>query len=192
MPSVLKALIGACLALCLANGAEAQTFVAAPNGSFLLDLDSQAGNYSIWRANDITGVNAVRAHVTFARKGTDARYAPSFQIRVGNSGEDALLSVVAAPNSGPLIVQTALSRGQQQTAQEVFVLTPVFQESFDLDVDWTDAGVVTFTVHSRAAQAVNGYERHQVTLSAPPTRFGANGSTGEVTFDPIQLGHVGP
>jgi len=190
MSSVSGTLIAACLTLFVAQSAEAQSFVPSPNASFLLDLDTQSGSYSLWRVNDMAGVNAVRARVTFARKGVDRQYAPSFQIRIGNGDQDALLSVVALSNSGPLIIRSSLSQGQQHSQEETFLLTPVFREVFNLDIDWTPAGVVTFTVHSQAAQAVNGYERHQVTLSRAPTVISANGSTGEVTFDPIQLGHV--
>ncbi len=182
-------LVAACLVF-VGQSAAAQSFAPSPNGSFLLDLDTQSGSFSVWRANEIAGVNAVRAHVTFARKGVDRQWAPTFQIRLSNESHDAVLSFVAVPNSGPLIVQASLVQGQQQSEQQTFLLTPTFQEAFDIDIDWTPAGVVTFTVHSQAAQAVNGYERHQVTISGPPNTISATCSTGEVTFNPIQLGHV--
>lgn len=188
-------LIGAIFAawLCAAQGsAFAQTFTASPNSSFVLDFDSEDGNFSLWRLNDLSGLTALRARTTFARKGTDARWAPSFSIAVGNDNATARLSVLAAPNSGPLIVETSLVQGRTRDQRETFVLTPTFEEPFDLHVNWTPDGVVTFRIYSRAAQAVNGYEQHQVRLGVPPTALSISGSTSEVQFDPLQLGTTSP
>ncbi|HYD88786.1 MAG TPA: hypothetical protein VEA80_15030 [Vitreimonas sp.] len=170
--------------------AAAQSFSAAPNASFVLDFDSEDGNFSLWRATDLTGINALRARATFVRKGQHRQWAPSFAISVGSEGADASISFTAAPRSGPLMVEAALWRGGEPSAEETFLLTPAFQEPFDIHVDWTEEGLVTFTVFSRAAQAVNGYERRQVNLGQAPTTVRITGSTGEVLFEPLQLGHV--
>jgi hypothetical protein len=178
------------LAMLSVGPASAQTFTAAPNLSFFLDFDSEDGNYSVWRATDLSGVNALRAHSTFVRKGQHERYAPSFSIAIGRESAEARLQVTALPRSGPLIVRASRHEGGQTTQEQMFLLTPEFRETFDLNVEWTPEGVVTFTVYSNAAQAVNGFERHQINLGGSPTLVEVSGSTGEVSFDPIELGSV--
>jgi hypothetical protein len=183
-----------CAAL-IANFAEtsaAQSFVPAPNGTFVLDFDSEDGNFSLWRVDDLTGINTMRARATLVRKGHHDRWAPSFTIALGDDQGQARLSIIAAPNSGPLIIQSALIQGQSRSQEDNFALTPHFQEAFDIHVEWTAEGVVTFTVFSRAAQGVNGYERRQVSLGRGPTTLSITGSTGEVLFDPLQLGRLSP
>ncbi len=85
------------LLLVVSGAANAETFTPAPNASYALDLDTKDGNYSIWSANDLTGLNALRAHVTFARKGTHERFAPSFTVVVAGATREARLAVIAAP-----------------------------------------------------------------------------------------------
>lgn len=190
--TIASALVVCLTLLTFGGAAAAQTFVAAPNSSFVLDFDSEDGNYSLWRVADLSGANALRTRATFVRKGQHDQYAPSFTIAVGDDSAQARISISAAPRSGPLIVETALTQGQERSQEDNFALTPHFQEAFDLHVDWTQDGLVTFTVFSRAAQAVNGYERHQVDLGRAPNTLSITGSTGEVLFDPVQLGRTAP
>jgi hypothetical protein len=180
------------LAMLSVGSASAQTFTAAPNLSFFLDFDSEDGNYSLWRVTDLSGVNALRAHSTLVRKGEHERYSPSFAIAIGGESAQARLQVAALPRSGPLIVRALRVEGNQTTEEQMFLLTPEFRETFDVHVEWTPEGLVTFTVYSNAARAVNGYERRQINLGGAPTVVEVSGSTGEVSFDPIELGAVTP
>ncbi|MFO1018195.1 MAG: hypothetical protein U1E03_11395 [Hyphomonadaceae bacterium] len=170
--------------------AHAQLFTAAPNASFVLDLDSADGNFSLWQANDLTGINTLHARATFVRKGEHRRWAPTFSISASGESDRAAITFTAAPRSGPLLVEVALWRNGEKSAEEMFLLPPAFEEPFDIHVEWTEGGLVTFTVFSRAAQAVSGFERHQVDLGQAPTSIRITGSTGEVLLDPLQLGQT--
>lgn len=170
--------------------AHAQSFTAAPNATFVLDLDSADGNFSLWQARDLAGINALRARATFVRKGEHRRWAPTFSITASGGEGRAAITFTAAPSSGPLLVGAALWRNGQKSEEETFLLPPAFEEPFDIHVEWTESGLVTFTVFSSAARAANGFERHQVDLGEAPTSLRITGSTGEVLFDPLQLGHV--
>lgn len=130
----------------------------------------------------------MEAQVTFVRKGKDRQWAPGFWVSLGNDEELARLSAVALPQSGPLILQTKRFADNQAEVLSVFALTPEFEEEFRLRIQWDNEGGVLFTVFSEAAQAVNGYESHTVQLKQPPSKLVIGGSTGEVIFNPLQLG----
>jgi hypothetical protein len=201
------------LGIVFAHAAHAQTFTPAPNATHVLDLDTQAGAFSQWRAGDLDGANAARGRVTFLRKGSDRRWPPVFNIAVGDDQVQAWLQVTALPHSGPLIVRTFRREGQTETDIEYFSLTPNFREPFDLKIDWSPDGRVAFTIASQASAGggvdvaplqgggarnsrtatteVRG-ERHEVSLGRPPVWLLVNNSTGEVMIDPSQLGWAQP
>ena len=66
-------------------------------------------------------------------------------------------------------------------------------EAVDLEVDWTDAGVITVTLRDKANAALNGFERETVTLrGGAPTSLTFMSGNGEVEYKPLQLGHTAP
>ena len=178
------------VAACIAGMATAQTFVAAPNISFVLDFDTDDGAYSSWRADDLSGLNAMEARVTFLRKGKHKKWVPSFSISLADEADRATLSVTALPKSGPLVMRTETSSERGDDPFPVYALPPEFGEEFDLLVEWNDQGLVVFTVYSKAAETMNGYERHEVQLDHAPNKLRISVSTGEVMFDPLRLGRM--
>ena len=196
-----------------ASAARAETFTPAPNAAYVLDLDTQAGAFSQWRLGDLSGFNALRGRVTFLRKGSDRQWPPVFRIALGDDQQQAWLQVTALPHSGPLIVRTYRLEGQTELDVQYFTLTPNYREPFDLKIDWTDDGRVSFVLSSLAAgtgidiaplqggsrprtapaaAAQVGAERREVLLSRAPAWLLIDNSTGEVMLDPLQLGWAQP
>ncbi|NEX93733.1 hypothetical protein [Caulobacter sp. 17J65-9] len=178
-------------ALLFGNAASAGEFKAAPNASYVVDLDTPDGNFSLWQADDLTGLNALRTNVTFARLGKDKTYAPHFAVALENDKGRVVLG--ASVLKGKVMIVTLTTwQGDKQTAQEMFMLPPEPSETFALDLDWTPDGVVTAVIHSQATKDMNGFERHQARLDGAPARLEITGSTAEVEFKPLKLGSTTP
>jgi hypothetical protein len=179
--------------LACAPEAMAASFTPLPGQSYSLDLDTADGNFSAWRAADLQAANALRAKVTFARLGSHKRWAPSFQVRVGDKEMSVGLTVVALKQKGVLVTSVrSLRDGKVVGDERFFVLGPEPGETFDLEIDWDAAGTVTFLIRDKATLAANGFERHEAKLGSAPTEVEIVASTGEVSFDPLQLGQRTP
>jgi len=186
-------LIGLALAFAsLATAASGAQFKPAPNQTFTLDLDTQAGNFSLWRADDISRLDALRADIAFVRWRDDPKWAPSFHIDLVNGPESVNFTVIADREKNRLYTTLETWRGGKQLAQELYVFGPVLGEKFSLDLNWAADGTVTAVVRDRAAQAMKGFERHVAKLGSAPTSLQIFNSTGEVKFDALQLGRTPP
>lgn len=172
------------------SAVAAETFTPGPGQTYLLDLDTADGNFSVWRADDLQGANALRAKVTFARLGLDKRWSPNFQVRVGDASMTVGLTVVGVKNKVLVTTLRTLRDNKVVGKEESFLLGPEPGETFDLEIDWDASGRIAFLIRDRAAKAINGFERHEARLDGPPTRVEIVGSTGEVLFDPLQLGRA--
>jgi hypothetical protein len=196
-----------------AGAAHAETFTPAPNAVYVIDLDTQAGAFSRWRLSDLTGFNALRGRVTFVRKGSDRQVPPVFRVALGDDQQQAWLQITAMPQSGPLIARVYRLEGQTEVDVLYFSATPNYREPFDLKIEWTPDGRVSFLLTSQAAgtpidigpvqaggrarpaqpaPASEGAERREVFLGRAPTWLLIDNSTGEVTIDPLQLGWAQP
>lgn len=185
-------LLSSAVVLAAALPAHAAEFRPAPNQSFTVDLDTQTGNFSQWKAEDIAGFNALRTQVTFLRLGKDSKWAPSFHLSLVNGAERATFNLTGMPGKTLLVAQLVHWRDGKEAGRDLYLLGPEFGETFALDVDWSPDGLVTMTIRDKAAQAINGFERHQTKLAAAPSVLEVSGSTGEVVLKPLQLGNVGP
>jgi hypothetical protein len=183
-------LAAACVLATFANSAWAADFERAPNQSFSLDLDTEAGNFSQWRSGDLTGFNALRTRMTFVRLGAHSKWAPSFHLSLVNGGERATFDVTGVAGKKPLIASLVHWKDQKEASREAFLMMPEAAETFALEVDWTPTGEVTVVVRDKAAQALNGFERRSVSLAAAPSSLEISGSTGEVTLSPLELGRT--
>lgn len=172
------------------GAATAQSFVGAPSANFVLDLDTKDGASSSWRVDDLSGLNALEARVTFLRKGKHKKWAPGFSISLGDEEVQARLHVTAFPDTDILFFRTEILGTDSKQEPEMFFLPPKFGEEFELHIDWSPEGNVTFIVSSKAAEELGGYERHEVQLGRAPSMLKVSGSTGEVMFNPIKLGRI--
>jgi hypothetical protein len=190
MRKVSIAVMAGAMSALLGGSAWAQAFAPATNGAYALDQDTLGGAYSSWRVQDLSGMNALRARVTVARLGQDPKWSPVFSVFLKNNGGRAQLQLTAL--NGVLTAIASSWVGDKQKQTELFVLGPEPGEAFDLDVDWTAAGSVTFVIRDKANAKVNGFERHEVSMPGAPTTLEIGDSTGEWALDPLRLGHAGP
>jgi hypothetical protein len=112
-----------------------------------------------------------------------------------------------------LIARVYRLEGQTEVDVLYFTATPNYREPFDLKIEWTPDGRVSFLLTSQAARAPidigpvqaggrsratqpapapEGAERREVFLGRAPTWLLIDNSTGEVTIDPLQLGWAQP
>lgn len=188
--SIAAAAIAATAGMGLAGPVCAQTFTPAGNASYTVDLDTQNGNFSVWRAKDLGGLNALRAKVVVSRLGKDSKWAPSFQIKLENANSHADLSIDGI--KGLLFLHAQSWDGDKQVQDELFLMPPEVGETFGLELDWKADGSAVIVVHAKATEKVSGFERHEIKLSGAPSSLEVSGSTGEITLDPLQLGRVTP
>jgi hypothetical protein len=146
----------------------------------------------VWRAEDLTGLNALRSQVTFARLGTDRQWAPSFHVTLGAGPARVTFGVTGLKDKNLLLTTLETWQGDKQVSQELYVMMPTPGERFVLELDWSPDGTVTALIRDKAAQQIAGFERHVAKLSGPPTTLSITGSTGEVELRPLQLGTSAP
>jgi hypothetical protein len=181
-----------------AADAPAPLFTAAPGATFLLDQDTPDYSMSVWQAQDLKGVNAIRAKMTVRRLASGAKMNPTFGIMFENGADTAIFQVFTRP--GKTLMIPVVSEEKDHT-EKAGLAGGVFLSSFeggdhaetvDLAIDWTDAGVITITLRDKASAAINDFERESVTLrGGPPTSLKFIGGNGEVEYNPVQLGHTG-
>ncbi len=193
---ILKMAAAAACLLMLAGPAAAGDFHVVPHGSYLIDLDTQDGNFSQWETHDVGDINALRAHMTFARKGS-GQYAPVVTVAVLSGDKEVRVQFTAFPKSGPLIGLVHGTKpdngdkpaGIDDPNLQLVLMPPEFSEGFDLHVSWTPDGKVSFDVYDKANKSVGqGFEHHVMALDGPVTGIRLSNSTGEVEFNKLELG----
>jgi hypothetical protein len=168
-----------CLLATGASAAGADSFVAAPLGTTGLDFDTEAGRYSQWRLEHLDGIDAVRATVIIHRLAVDARWAPTFTIQL-QSGKDAVtLQFASRSRQPPMTMEATVAKGGKDVDDQDFERTVDLEERLPLSIDWSADGTVILLV---------GGEKHTLALGEPITALEITGSTGEVQFDPLQIG----
>jgi len=165
------------------NAASAETFAPVPVlGTTVLDLDTQGGNYSGWVINDVGPINSARATLQVHRVGTDPKWAPNFSITVSSGERSAALNILKSGPDLPIFVQAIfLVGGKTQDVQPLGTLE--LNTPLDVAVEWAADGSVTIRV---------GKETRTIRLGAPVKMLSFTGSTGEVEFNPLQIGQVLP
>lgn len=163
----------------------------APNGSFELDQDTPDNSISVWRLGPLVNVNAVRAKLTVRRVGATGAN-PTFGLELSNDSDRVMFQAFTKPGKAmliPLVTEDADHSEKDGLAGGVFLSTFEVGETVDVEVDWTDAGVVDVVLRDKAAQAFNGYERHTVRMrGGAPTAVKVISMTGEAEWKPLQLG----
>ncbi len=173
--------------------ANAESFTPVERGTYSLDLDTTDGNFSQWALNDLSGVNATRAKVTFARKGKHKTYAALATLSVEGKTRQVYIRFAALSDNGPLYSTVTLADSNGQIKEEVVLLPPDMKETFDLHVQWTPEGKVIFDLFDHANKDVGqGFERHEIEMGEPVTALKIINSTGEVAIDPLQVGQATP
>ncbi|MGH6870437.1 MAG: hypothetical protein ACREHE_02920 [Rhizomicrobium sp.] len=172
-------------AVCLCTPVRADDFVAAPHlGGMVLDQDTQAGKYSVWRLTDLAGIDAVRTTLAVHRLGDDPRWAPGFGITLSAGDQSVMFQLVSPTRQAPLEIHLFRYDHGKQVDDIRFKTTAGLDEKLAVSVDWSAAGVVTVRLG-------NG-ETQTLTLGAPATQLDFSASTGEGEYNPLSIGHAGP
>lgn len=167
----------------LAVPAAAQTFTPARGlGALSVDLDTEAGAFSMVQFNDLCGLNAFRSTLRAPRLGTHRRWAPRITLSLRNGTDTVNLLFSALEWHPPMTVEISRYVGNERAETETLptVLRP--DESMSIEIDWTAQGQVIYRL--------GGLER-TLQMSAPPTELRISNSTGEAQLDPLQLGVTG-
>lgn len=189
---IFKAFGIAAICVFAASAAQAGDFTAVKHGSYMIDLDTQDGNFSLWKTEEVADLNALKAHVTFARKG-GGKYAPMVSLSLYSGDKRVNLQFTAFPKSGPLIGYVTGNQGSNDPNRQLIMTPPNFEEGFDIRARWTPEGKVSFDVYSKANETLGqGFEHHEIDLGGPVTSIQISNSTSEVEFNKLELGTEAP
>ena len=188
------AVLAAAFSAAIANAATAQSFTPAPNTGQLVDLDTAAGSFSVWRATDLNGLNAAHVQFAFQQMRSDPKWAASFHYALQNGDEAIQMQFLGSTKTGPIMVGSLRHlKGGKTVSEEAFLLPIKVGEVCDLDIDWTSSGEVAFHLKSPEAVSVSpAGETHKATMSAAPTALQVSASTGELEVKSFQLGRLTP
>jgi hypothetical protein len=165
------------------NAVSAETFTPVPVlGNTVLDFDTQSGNYSGWVIKDLDAINAVRATLQVHRVGSDPKWAPNFSITLLNGDKRVAFNIVRAASDLPLIVRVK-QPGDKADDLGQFLGKLDLNTPLDVAIDWTADGKVTVKAGGKTVS---------VPLGAPVKGLEITGSTGEIEFNPLQIGQVTP
>jgi len=166
------------------NPAYAETFTPIPAlGNSVLDFDTQSGNYSGWQIADVGSINAIRTTLQVHRLGNDPRWIPTFSIILANSDRNVVFQLVSPKDDPPLFMFLKRHEGGKSADEQQFSTTVGVDEKLDVSIDWTPDGTVTVRA---------GEETRTINLGAPVTSLQLSGSTGEIEFNPLRIGHAAP
>jgi hypothetical protein len=166
-----------------ASAASADDFTPLPNlGDTVLDLDTASGNFSAWQIHDIGTINAIRTTLQIRRLGSDPDWLPSFWINVGNSNEQVSFRIFSETRRPPLAIHLMRYAGKDLADDRVFASTVGLNENLDVSISWTPQGSVTVRL--------GGGETHTTVLRSAVTSVQIGGSTGQVKFNPLRIGHA--
>jgi hypothetical protein len=175
----------AALVLGLSEVVLADDLTAVPSlGNTVLDFDTGNGKFSAWQIHDLGAINSLHTTLQVHRLGDDPKWAPTFTITVANAGEKVIFQILSATRQPPLIMHLASYSGDKVAEDQNFTTTIGLDEKLDVSIDWTAAGIVTVRL--------GGGETRTLALKTPPTSLEITGSTGEVEFNPLRIGHAGP
>jgi hypothetical protein len=178
------ALAGLILAagLALAPAAKAETFTPLPGfAGMSLAFNSGPGMVSRWQVTDLGGANALRATLQIHRLGSHPRLLPAFSLAVRTPHREAGLQLVADDDGKLIVAPFDGDLSHPRNLDEVAKLA--LDTTLDVTISWTDAGVVTVTA---------GNQTRRFALDGPITGLFVFGSTGEIEFNQITLGHLTP
>ncbi len=185
-------IIGAAAAglLLLGQGAWAEEFTPAAHARYVVDLDTPDASMSLWRLDDLSGINALRTQATFVRLGKKTQWGPQTIIVLANDRSEVKLTFVMS-SKGSVALLTA-TRGETKLGTELFLMPIDPQETFGLEMDWTAEGKVTVRITTRAVKEMGGqgFELHDVTMDGAPTQMKILGGGNETEFKPLTLGVV--
>lgn len=169
--------------LLFAFGASAGAFTPLPVlGTTRLDLDVEDGHYCGWMIDDVGQANALRATVQIHRLGSDPKWAPSFNIVLKNSDKRVTFNILAPAPGLPLVVRV---KGPADKAEDMGQVVGKLDLDTPLDVaiDWTADGNISVTIGGQTVTAA---------LGGPVKGLEITGSTGEIEFNPLQIGTASP
>jgi len=187
MKSIMSAAMAAAMALC-APAAWSAEFKAAPNASHVIDLDTPDSSMSLWQLDDLTGINALRARVTFVRVGKKTQYGPTAMVVLSNGKSEARLMFLLSPKGA--MAMLSADKGETELGRQLFIMPIDSKETFGLEIDWTPEGKVVVRIASAAVKGMggDGFERHEVTMDGAPTQLRILGGGSEVELKPLTLG----
>ena len=174
------------VAFMVASGASpaeaAGGFMPALNlANLMLDLDSQAGNFSVLRVSNTADMNALRVTMQMHRLGEDPRWAPGGNVAFKNGQDSVTFQILAPQRVAPLSVRLYRYRDGKQDQEQMFALTVGMDQKLDVAIGWDASGAITVTA---------GGETHSMNLGEKIEQIELSASTGEVEFNPLSIGRV--
>ncbi|MDP1738174.1 MAG: hypothetical protein Q8L23_12135 [Caulobacter sp.] len=187
MKSIISAAMAALLLLS-ASAAGAAEFTPAPNAGYVIDLDTPDNSMSLWQLDEMSGISALRARVTFVRVGKKTAYGPATMLILSNGQSEASLTFLLTPKGS--VAMLSAKRGETELGRELFLMPIDPKETFGLEIDWTPEGKVTVRIATKAVKDMggDGFERHEVTMDGAPTQIKILGGGSETEFKPLTLG----
>ncbi len=171
--------------LCGQCPASAQQLISAgASGSTVLDLDTPDGHVSQWQLGDLRAINALRTTLRVERLGDNRDWLPSFTIALVNDNEHISFQIVNPAGSRRLIIHVIRYTGKTIAEDQIFASSTALHADLDVAIGWTAAGSVTVRLGSGEAITES--------LGSAPTSLQILCSTGEVRFDPLNIGRVTP
>ena len=179
--------------------ASADNFVANPQTTYLIDLDTPDQHMSEWRLTDVGSINALRATVK-----VNGLIAPSGEIKPGfmftfiNGDENATFYVFGNWKDQTLLLSLQHSRGGKDVADGGILMSsllPNFKvgKPFELAIDWTAEGKLTATVSGYTKlDGTPGQEGMTIKMAAPPKQIAVDSTTGEIELNTLKLGQSTP
>ena len=168
--------------LAITTTSAAQTFKAAPGlDQISMDLDTQSGNFSNWKSDNLCGFSGLRAALTMPRLGKDEDFLPSTQVIVKHDKEGIGVRFSSLDRTNSLTGTFVHVLGAQDDAKP---LTKAFdaEKTIDIAIDWSIDGTVTVKV---------GQESQTMRLAGSVDHLEISNSTSEVIVSRLQLGTTG-
>jgi hypothetical protein len=167
------------------SATAADSFVAAPNQRFEIDLDTAAGAFSNWAQDDIGAFSALRAIVSIPRLRQDPQWLPVFTMDLQDkTSTNGLGFRISTPNRAvPLTLSVIKFGAAGATEVGTFKRTLNLSETIDVEIRWSRAGVITIGAGPSETQTFH--------VPWQVSRLAVSASTAEAKVQPLTLGSVG-
>ena len=169
----------------------AAPFKAAPHTRQMTDLDTAPGHFSVWTAQDLDGINAIRLRfrINAVAKDPDKKWAPIFRFQLKRGDQVVQLSLTGFAGKTPLLLQFQQVSGRTTTSDEQIPALMQVGELADLAIDWSADGKASFLLKSADPSSPIAQGRvYTGQLAGSPSEFTILGSTGEIEVQSIELG----
>lgn len=192
MRRVFMAAMAAVLVTGAATAASAGTFMPAPNGRQMFDLDTAAGAYSLWQKDDLAGHSAARISFALRQVRPDPGWVANFQFALTQGEDRVTVSGVYVKHQDAFVVALKRMKGLTVLSEQRFETLLKLDEVNSLDLDWDPSGKVTAVLRPGASADAGVGERLEAQLPAAVAGMQVSNSTGELEVTSLAFGVTAP